>query len=61
MRLLLEAGADANLANSSGNTPLSVASRNGYMSIVKLLLQAGVAVDTVDGVRYVVVSFIQRR
>lgn len=52
VRLLIEAGADVNLANSSGNTPLSVASRNGHVPVVKLLLEAGAVVDTLDVVSY---------
>lgn len=51
-RLLIEAGADINLANSSGNTPLSVAARNGHTIIVKLLLEAGALVNTIDTVRH---------
>ncbi len=49
-RLLIDAGADINLANSSGNTPLSVAARNGHAHIVKMLLEAGALVNTIDAV-----------
>ncbi len=42
VRLLCERGADANQANSLGDTPLIAAARNGHMAIVKLLCEQGV-------------------
>ena len=44
-KLLLDAGADPNIANSVGMTPLLVASHFGTASIVKLLIEHGADVD----------------
>lgn len=46
VQLLLEAGADVNLATKDGRTPLAVASWYGYTDIVKIILEAGADVDT---------------
>lgn len=45
--LLLERGADANLADTTqyGDTPLIVASEKGHLEIVRLLLDQGVSVN----------------
>lgn len=43
---LLQAGADPELADSEGTTPLYVASVNGEAEIVRLLLAAGASPDT---------------
>ena len=40
-RLLMEARADVNQANSSGITPLQAAEDRGHAEIVELLLNAG--------------------
>lgn len=42
VRLLCERGADANQANSLGDTPLIAAARKGHMAIVKLICEQGV-------------------
>ncbi len=41
VRLLVEAGADVNLADREGETPLSHARRRGYQNIVVMLEKAG--------------------
>ena len=42
VRLLCKRGADANHANSLGDTPLIAAARNGHVAIVKILCEQGV-------------------
>ena len=41
VRLLVEAGADVNLADSNGITPLAHAKYRGHESIIQILLEAG--------------------
>jgi len=41
VRLLVEAGADVNLADSNGITPLAHASQRGYQQIIEILVGAG--------------------
>ena len=41
VKLLLDAGADPNLANKDGETPLYRASGKGHAEVAKLLLEAG--------------------
>ena len=41
VRLLVEAGADVNLADGNGVTPLAHARQRGYEQIVEILLEAG--------------------
>lgn len=41
VRLLVEAGANVNLADADGNTPLAHAQRRGYTQIATILQQAG--------------------
>ena len=44
--LLLEAGADKDLANFEGKTALHLAAQRGFSEVVKLLLEAGADKDT---------------
>ena len=46
IRLLCERGADANQANSLGDTPLIAAARKGHIAIVKFLCEQGVDPNT---------------
>ena len=41
MRMLLEEGADANISEQHGITPLMIASFYGHITVVELLLRAG--------------------
>ena len=41
VRLLVEAGADVNLADSRGTTPLAHAQQKGHQTIVEILQRAG--------------------
>ena len=41
MRLLLDSGADKNLAEKHGCTALMFASQNGHLEVVRLLLVSG--------------------
>ena len=43
--MLLEAGADANVANEDGQTPLMLAARTGNVALAKLLVQHGADVN----------------
>ena len=45
VRLLLEWGADVDLAASSGTTPMMEAAGRGYPEVLRLLLDRGVALD----------------
>ena len=47
-KALLAAGADPNLADSRGITPIMEASAFGHLEIVRLLLQRGVDVNAAD-------------
>ena len=42
LKALVEAGANANLADRNGQTPLTLARRRGYGEMVKVLERAGV-------------------
>jgi ankyrin repeat protein len=44
-RLLLDAGADPDRANSDGTNPLMVAAQSGYLEVLRLLLGRGAALD----------------
>eukprot|EP01045_Picozoa_sp_COSAG04_P024851 COSAG04_NODE_3168_length_3093_cov_83.308897_1_plen_862_part_10 len=48
VRLLLDRGANPNLANSLGGTPLMAALGTGSLSLVRLLTEANAEVDAVD-------------
>jgi ankyrin repeat protein len=41
VRLLVAAGADVNLADSNGITPLAHARQRGFQQIIEILLAAG--------------------
>ena len=45
LKPLLELGADPNARDSDGNTPLHLASQNGYVEVVEILLDCGVDVN----------------
>jgi ankyrin repeat protein len=49
LRLLVEAGANVNAADSAGYTPLWVAAKNGNAGTVKMLLEAGANVNPAPG------------
>ncbi len=46
-RVLLENGADANLADNAGWLPLHLSSYDGHLGCVQVLTEAGVNVDEV--------------
>ncbi|MFQ5936092.1 MAG: ankyrin repeat domain-containing protein [Acidiferrobacterales bacterium] len=48
VKLLVEAGVDANTSDSVGVTGLMVAAREGHVEIVTLLLNAGAQIDATD-------------
>ena len=48
IRTSLDAGADVNVKNESGETPLWVAARNGHTEIVRLLLAAKADVNATN-------------
>jgi ankyrin repeat protein len=41
LKLLVDAGADVNLADGSGRTPLTLARQHGYTQMIEILLSAG--------------------
>jgi hypothetical protein len=41
LRALVDAGADVNLADGRGSSPLQLARRRGYQAMVDILLEAG--------------------
>jgi ankyrin repeat protein len=52
VRLLLDGGADASLADGDGFTPLMQAAFNGHLEVLRLLLARGAAVDAASpGIR----------
>ena len=48
VRLLLDRGADPNLADNLGSTPLMVAAAQGFLPLMRLLLEAKAEVNAVD-------------
>lgn len=46
VKCLVEHGADVNLGNKNGNTPLKRAIRNGYVCIAEYLVKQGASVPT---------------
>ncbi|MBI2207489.1 MAG: ankyrin repeat domain-containing protein [Candidatus Rokubacteria bacterium] len=48
VRLLVDAGADVNRADSSGFTPLMGAARAGHAAMARLLLERGAGQEAVD-------------
>ena len=60
---LIKAGADLNLATSSGFTPLCVAAHNGHESVVALLIQAGADIRKAckDGLTPMKIATIKKR
>jgi ankyrin repeat protein len=45
VRNLIDNGANVNMRNGRGKTPLYVASMSGYLQVVELLLQSGANVN----------------
>ncbi|KAJ1548190.1 Ankyrin repeat domain-containing protein 61, partial [Cladochytrium tenue] len=45
LRMLLERGAEVDVADARGETPLSIASRGGNLYAVKVLVEAGASID----------------
>jgi ankyrin repeat protein len=45
---LLEAGADPNMSNRKGVTPISAASHKGNIALMQLLINAGSVVNAVN-------------
>ena len=48
VRQLLDAGADVNAANESGETPFSFACANNALQVAQLLYERGANINTVD-------------
>ncbi|KAF3920306.1 Ankyrin-2 [Arthrobotrys entomopaga] len=48
VKLLLDAGAEVNIKDMNGRTPLFEAARRGHHDIIKLLISAGINVDSQD-------------
>ena len=46
MKKLIQAGGEVNEQTSLGSTPLLVASMNGHVEVVNILIQAGAEVNT---------------
>ena len=48
VRSLLQAGTDVNASNAEGNTPLTLAAKNGYVDISTKLIKSGADVNLTD-------------
>lgn len=48
IKRLLQEGANPNLKNDKGHSPLMIASYNGHLSASQLLIEAGAEVNSVD-------------
>ena len=48
VKRLIQAGADVDIQDNYGETPLFIASNKGYLEIVQILIQAGADVDKQD-------------
>jgi ankyrin repeat protein len=48
VKLLLDAGADPDIPDERGRTPLMIASKKGYDQIIKLLIKKGANLETQD-------------
>ena len=46
--LMEEEGADVNIPNNNGNTPLMIATRNGHTEIARMLIDRGADVNIPD-------------
>ncbi|CCX31249.1 Similar to Ankyrin repeat domain-containing protein 50; acc. no. Q9ULJ7 [Pyronema omphalodes CBS 100304] len=46
--LLLEKGADVDIQDRFGNTPLSIAAQNGHMTATRILLEKGADINLRD-------------
>ncbi|KFZ25366.1 hypothetical protein V502_00151 [Pseudogymnoascus sp. VKM F-4520 (FW-2644)] len=57
LKLLLDMGADANLKDTVGRTPLSYSAENGHRGSLDLLLAKGVDIDLIDSVGRTPVSY----
>ena len=51
-QLLIEHGADPNVVNNYGSTPLHLAARNGHKEVTKLLIERGTDMDKADNDGY---------
>ena len=61
VRLLLEAGADKDAADTDGDTALHIAAKEGHLEVVRLLLEAGADKDAADTDGYTPLHFAARK
>ncbi len=61
VKLLLREGAQVDLKDNAGRTPLSYAAGRGHKAIVNLLLKEGAVVNLVDGLGQSPLSYAVRR
>jgi len=48
VRFLADNGADLNLQDNNGNTPLNCAAQKGFAEVARILVEAGAQVNTVN-------------